>query len=61
MGLKFLIKICFQKTIATSTKLTINTTLNRLKILESCEEEKKKHRGIDNKKGMELYIQLLVR
>jgi hypothetical protein len=46
--------------IATSIKLIIKRTLNHLKILESCTEKKKKYRGIDNKKGMELYIQLLV-
>jgi hypothetical protein len=61
MGLKFLIKICFQKTIATSIKLTIKTTLKFFKILELCIEKKKKYSGIDNKKGIELYIQLLER
>jgi hypothetical protein len=47
--------------IATSIKLIIKRTLNHLKILESCTEKKKKYRGIDNKKGIELYIQLLER
>jgi hypothetical protein len=60
MGLKFLKIICRQNMMANKIQLNIKMALKNFKILELCTAKKKKHKGIDNKKGMELYNQVLV-
>ena len=45
---------------AIKIQLNIKMALKNFKILELCTAKKKKHKGIDNKKGMELYNQVLV-